>query len=209
MTTPWHEAPLVALDLEGSGGQDREQEAILELAAVPLRDGRPDQQSAYVTLINPGRPIPQRPWISPGLTHEVLRTAPPLHQVAGHITGMLTGRWIVGHNIGVDWRLLHRRLPDLHPAGLIDTLMLARAAGMDGGRSLTALTDRAGLSPTLRTTVRDSQPHRALWDATGAALLLAWLIDQYWPGRTPTLDDLRTITGIDTNPPSETQVRLF
>ncbi|KIH99553.1 hypothetical protein LP52_06630 [Streptomonospora alba] len=33
---PWTQAPLVALDLEGTGAQDRENEAILEIAAVPL-----------------------------------------------------------------------------------------------------------------------------------------------------------------------------
>nr|WP_083420022.1 hypothetical protein [Pseudofrankia sp. BMG5.36] len=36
---PWYDAALVALDLEGGGAQDREHEAILELAAVPLRGG--------------------------------------------------------------------------------------------------------------------------------------------------------------------------
>src|SRR5450756_803910 len=72
----WKTAPLVALDLEGSGAQDREGEAILEIAVVPFTDGQPDTAAAYSTLINPGRTIPRRPWISPGLTTAVLAAAP-------------------------------------------------------------------------------------------------------------------------------------
>jgi DNA polymerase III subunit epsilon len=37
----WITAPLVTLDLEGSGAQDRDNEAVLEIAVVPLTDGRP------------------------------------------------------------------------------------------------------------------------------------------------------------------------
>ena len=35
--------------------QDRKQEAILEIAAVRLINGRPDLATAYTTLINPTR----------------------------------------------------------------------------------------------------------------------------------------------------------
>ncbi|WP_236700666.1 3'-5' exonuclease [Allosalinactinospora lopnorensis] len=65
---PWTDAVLVVLDLEGTGAQDREHEAILEIATVPLAGGLPDMSRCYETLISPGRPAPRRPWISPGLT---------------------------------------------------------------------------------------------------------------------------------------------
>jgi hypothetical protein len=58
--TSWKDTELVALDLEGSGVQDRENEDILEIAAVPIADGRPAAGDAYTTVINPGRPIPRR-----------------------------------------------------------------------------------------------------------------------------------------------------
>ena len=52
---PWHQADLVALDLEGSGAQDRENEAILEIAlVVPLTAGKPAVAEAYATLKNGG-----------------------------------------------------------------------------------------------------------------------------------------------------------
>ena len=55
---------------------------LLEIAIVPMRDGQPFLAGSYTTLINPGRPIPRRPWISPGLTSKVLATAPTLSEVA-------------------------------------------------------------------------------------------------------------------------------
>ena len=83
---PWTQAPLVALDLEGTGAQDRDDEGILEIALVPITAGRPSLDEAYTTLINPGRPIPRRPWISPGLTDATLATAPPLSDIAPELT---------------------------------------------------------------------------------------------------------------------------
>src|SRR5689334_3064339 len=75
ISRPWTHAPLVVIDLEGTGAQDGDAEAILEIAAVRLLNGRPDTGTAYTTLINPERPVPARPWISPGLTADVLATA--------------------------------------------------------------------------------------------------------------------------------------
>lgn len=43
----WRAAPLVALDLEGTGAQDGTDEAILEIAAVRIEDGSPDLATAY------------------------------------------------------------------------------------------------------------------------------------------------------------------
>jgi len=38
----WRDADPLALDLKGSGPQDGDDEAILEIALVPLRDGQPN-----------------------------------------------------------------------------------------------------------------------------------------------------------------------
>lgn len=75
---------LVAIDLEGSGAQDREREAILEIALVPIVDWQPDMTAAYCTLINPERSVPQRPWISPGLTDEAPAPRPVGHGCQRH-----------------------------------------------------------------------------------------------------------------------------
>jgi DNA polymerase III epsilon subunit-like protein len=186
---PWTSAPLAALDLEGTGAQDRDAEAILEIAVVPLTGGLPDMASAWESLINPERPVPRRPWISPGLTDGVLAGAPSAAEVAPRLRSMVEGRYLVGHNIGVDARLLRRRHPDVRPAGLVDTLRLARQVDGTAPKSLGALVDQHALADKLARLVPGGQPHRALFDTVAAALLLAALVQQRWE-RPPSLGDL-------------------
>jgi DNA polymerase III subunit epsilon len=200
-TGEWTAAPLVALDLEGSGAQDRDSEAILEIAVVPLTAGRPDTAAAYTTLINPGRLIPQRPWISPGLTTAVLATAPGPADVEPELARRINGHIIVGHNVGVDWRLLHRRHPAITPTALIDTLRLARHLKLGTKNSLSALTAQLELTPEIERLATGSQPHRALWDTIAAALLLPALIARAWP-QGATLTDLLSIAALDPAHPS-------
>lgn len=200
-TGEWATAPLVALDLEGSGAQDHDNEAILEIAVVPFTAGHPDTASAYTTLINPGRPIPRRPWISPGLTSAVLAAAPAPGDVEPELARRVNGHALVGHNIGVDWRLLHRRFPAITPTALIDTLRLARHLKLGTKNSLTALTTQLELTPQIERLAAGSQPHRALWDTIGAALLLPALIEKAWPAGA-SLADLLDIAAIDIAAPT-------
>jgi DNA polymerase III subunit epsilon len=163
---------------------------------VPLAAGRPDTDAAYITLINPGRRIPRRPWISPGLTTDVLAAAPAPADVEPELARRINGHIIVGHNIGVDWRLLHRRYPALTPTALIDTLRLARHLKLGTKNSLGALTAQLELTAQIERLAVGSQPHRALWDTIAAALLLPALIARAWP-RGATLADLLAIAAID------------
>ncbi|MEV0400011.1 3'-5' exonuclease [Actinoallomurus sp. NPDC050550] len=207
--TTWKDAPLVALDLEGTGAQDRGDEAILEIAVVPIAGGRPSLDDAYTTLINPGRPVPRRPWISPGLADKALAEAPTLAEVEPELAARLDTRIIVGHNIGVDWRLLHRRCPDIQPASLIDTLRLARRARPgDKRNSLTALLDHYELTDQVTRLAPNSRPHRAIWDTIGVALLITALIDDLRGGDTLTLRELQRFaelprTRIDRSEPEQ------
>jgi DNA polymerase III epsilon subunit-like protein len=191
----------MALDLEGSGAQDHDDEAILEIAVVPLAAGQPDTAAAYTTLINPGRRIPRHPWISPGLTNTALASAPFPAEVEPELARRINGRILVGHNIGVDWRLLHRRHPGITPAALIDTLRLARHLKLGAKNSLSSLTAQFDLIAEIERLADGSQPHRALWDTIAAALLLPALIAKAWPAGA-TLTELLGIAAIDLQTPS-------
>jgi DNA polymerase-3 subunit epsilon/exodeoxyribonuclease X len=201
-SVPWQQARLVALDLEGTGAQDHDDEAILEIAVVPLADGKPDMPNAYCTLVNPGRPVPRRPWISPGLSSRTLADAPAIAVVEPELARRLDGAFIVGHNVNVDSRLLHRQCPSVRPRALIDTLRLARRAHPgEKGNNLAKLLDRHQLTAIVTELARDSQPHRALWDTTGTALLLGALVTAYYPDGA-TIDELLTTAGLDAKPAS-------
>lgn len=201
---------LVALDLEGSGAQDRDNEAILEIALVSIVNWQPDMASAYCTLINPGRPIPQKPWISPGLTDAVLRDAPTLAAVEPELARRVNGKYLVGHNIGVDWRLLHRRCPGITPAGLIDTLRLARTIDPATRNGLQALADRFGLTDDVNRLAAGSAPHRALWDTTAVGLVLPALARRMYAGCLSVrvlIDAAAPLAGTD--PAATSQLSLF
>jgi len=194
----WRDADLVALDLEGSGAQDREAEVILEIATVPIVAGVPVVADAYCTLVNPGRTIAARPWISPGLTNAALAGAPDLTTVEPHLAARINGRVLVGHNISVDWRLLHRRCPTVAPSGLLDTYKLARHVRAGSSKALGALVEQQGLARAVTAQAAGSQPHRALWDTVAAALLLAALVEQL--GRPyPSIGELLVIAGVPMN----------
>ena len=203
---------LVAIDLEGSGAQDRGHEAILEIALIPIVDWQPDVATAYCTLINPERPIPQRPWISPGLTDAALRDAPTLATVEPELAQRINGKYLVGHNVGVDWRLLHRRSPGITPAGLIDTLRLARLHHNGGlGHKLGALVELLGLTEKVNQFAAGSKPHRALWDTAAVALVLPVLARRLL-GENPSIDELISAVGINlipTKTSGASQLTLF
>src|SRR5580704_12398162 len=91
--------------------EEEQEEAILEIAVVPLVAGHLDTAAACSTLINPGRRIPRRPWISPGLTNAALATSA---EVEPELARRINGHILVGRDIGVDWRLLHCRHPPGH-----------------------------------------------------------------------------------------------
>ncbi|GLY80567.1 3'-5' exonuclease [Actinoallomurus iriomotensis] len=208
----WTHAPLVALDLEGTGAQDRDDEAILEIALVPITAGRPSINDAYTTLIDPGRRIQQRPWISPGLTNATLAAAPPLSHVEPMLRQHSNAKILVGHNVAVDWRLLHRRCPSIRPVGLIDTLRLARHLHPAlREKSLAALVERYALTEHVTGLAPASRPHRALWDATAAAVLLTALVNDLPNSTALTLNELRHLSGLpmqDKTSPPDTAPQL-
>ncbi|MFD8497704.1 PolC-type DNA polymerase III [Amycolatopsis sp. NPDC059657] len=197
-TVPWTDADLVAIDLEGSGPQDPAGEAILEIALVPIRDGAPALDLAYSTLINPQRKITRGPWTSPGITNAVLEQAPSLDEVAPTIINMVAGARLVGHNVRVDWRLLHKTVPSAAPAGLIDTLRLAkhRHPELKKGHGLQAWIERLELTETITEASHGGQPHRALWDTVATATLLLTFLRER-PATETELGTLLSTAGLD------------
>jgi hypothetical protein len=57
----WTAAPLVDLDLEGSGAQDHDDEAILEIAIVPVIAGHPETASPRRSSNSPQAVSPTAP----------------------------------------------------------------------------------------------------------------------------------------------------
>ncbi|MGH3311961.1 MAG: 3'-5' exonuclease [Streptomyces sp.] len=82
--------------------------------------------------------------------------------------------WICGHNAHAEYGVLIRHLPDWPPAGVIDTLRLARATYKNlPSYSLDALISQPDL------THASAQRHRATFDAYATAQLLIAMAGQY------------------------------
>lgn len=105
----------VALDLETTG-LDPRRDDIVEIAAVPFVQARP--QHAYVTRVNPGRPIPSDSSRIHGITDEMVIRAPRIGEVLAKLEEVCDNRVLVGHGIGFDLAVLSRsrRLHRLAPA---------------------------------------------------------------------------------------------
>jgi DNA polymerase III epsilon subunit-like protein len=95
----------VALDLETTG-LDPRRDAIVSLAAIPFVEGIPGP--GYVTLVDPGRPIPPASTAIHGLTDGMVHGGPPLERVLERTDPVVGDAVLVGHHVGFDVAVLAR-----------------------------------------------------------------------------------------------------
>ena len=95
----------VAIDLETTG-LDAGRDAIVAAAAIPFVGGR--AQPGYVTLVNPGRPIPAAATRIHGIDDTHVAAAPSLDEVLPHVELACRDRVVVGHDVGFDLAVLAR-----------------------------------------------------------------------------------------------------
>ncbi|MDQ0904485.1 exodeoxyribonuclease X [Streptomyces canus] len=169
----WPQRVLV-VDVEGNGTNPPD---LVEIAALPVRDGQPDTSTAKAWLIRPERPVTARAVSIHGLTNELLADEPAWAELADPVHDFLGRDWICAHNAHVDYRELSRHLPKWEPAGVIDTLRLAKAThkGLPS-YSLDALLKH--LEPDLSQAPRVGR-HRATYDAYATAQLLIAMASHY------------------------------
>jgi len=162
---------LVVVDVEGNGQQPPE---IVELAAVTITDSTVSEPVSW--LVKPDRPItaPVTRKVH-GISNTHVAAAPPFVEIHHQVEAVLAGGWLVAHNARVKVELLARQLPGFVPAGVLDTLRLARVLwpGRDSyGLDALIRQERLDLS-----VVAASRRHRAAYDAWATALLLLRLLD--------------------------------
>lgn len=162
------------VDVETTGGA-RSGDRITEIAAVCVR-GTGEVLEEYVSLVNPGRPIP--PFITrlTQITDEMVRDSPRFGDIAAEVRRVLEGRVFVAHNVSFDWGFVSSELERSTGEGLnggrrLCTVRLARRLVPElDRRSLGALSEYFGIENEAR--------HRALGDARATAALLARLLER-------------------------------
>jgi DNA polymerase-3 subunit epsilon len=179
----------VALDLETTG-LDPRRDVTVALAAVPFVDGAPGE--GYVTLVDPGRPIPPASTVIHGITDAMVRGAPAVAETLAALDAVVAHQVLVGHRLGFDLAVLGRarraaRRPALdNPA--IDTMALA-AALCPEWRSF-------GLDEVAaRLGIRIEGRHTARGDAVAAGQLLLALLPAVTARGCRTVADLLWLQG--------------
>jgi len=165
---PWTSSRIVVADIEGNG---RRPPSLVEAALVPIVDGRIGEPATW--LVHPGEPITWQATRVHGISNQEVADLPVVDAVADEIRAHLAGAVVVAHNAHVDLDVLTRELPGWQPAGVIDTLKLARAR-LPGQATyrLGALVDALNLAQDLPAGLR---PHRAGYDALVTARLFVHL----------------------------------
>ncbi|WP_030244988.1 3'-5' exonuclease [Streptomyces sp. NRRL S-350] len=161
------------VDVEGNGGTPPD---LVEVAAIPVIGGSPVPSSTRSVLLRPPSPITPFARRVHGIRNQDVAQAPTWDQVGPQIQASLEGVWIAAHAAHVDYGVLLRHMPDWKPAGVLDTLRLARATYPKAGRySLDALIELTAIDLASV----PGQRHRAAYDARATALLLIALAEHY------------------------------
>lgn len=181
--------PLTIFDVETTGLDPLKGHRIIEIAGLRLENGVLQEETAFVTLVNPERDIPWEARQVNKITEEEVKAAPTIDLVLPQFLEFAKGSVLVAHNASFDMSFLEAEkqycwgytdLPDC-----LCTLMLSRNLyPTDFRHNLDAVSKRFNLDmPVAR--------HRALADVilTGQALMRMM-------ERVSSFDDLRKRAGI-------------
>ena len=154
------EAYFAFLDVETTGLDPNSGDKVCEVAVIKTVGGQIADE--FVTLINPGRNIPERAVSIHGITQTMVNRAPLFRDIADELLDFLTDTVIVAHNARFDLEFLGSELRNLNLSlpenNVIDTLAIARRYYTFPSNNLGDIARYIGLP-------LDKQ-HRALADVT-------------------------------------------
>lgn len=167
------ELSYVAFDTETTGLDPLGSDAVVQLAAVRVVNGRVLERETFDRLVDPGRPIPPLSTRFHGITDAMVQGRPPLEVVLPQFRQFVGPSVLVAHNAAFDLAFLHQAEEG---AGVrldlpvLDTMLLS-ALLMEhlDAHSLEAATARLGVSIRGR--------HTALGDSIATAHLFVRLLD--------------------------------
>ncbi len=117
----------IAFDLETTGfipGVDQ----ITEIAAVRFENGEPSEM--FVTLVNPGKPIPEGAQRVSGITDEMVQDKPTIDTLLEPFADFCGSDILVAHNASFDFQFIAHNVQKIEtraPKGfMLDTLALSK-----------------------------------------------------------------------------------
>lgn len=176
----WRDHTITVLDFEGTGVVKGWPDEPWQIGLVQIRGGSIIQQSAYESLLRIGdRPFNRH---APGRHEELrcaMRSAPDLPSLWPVLKTFLEGTVLAAHQASTEKRYLSHAFPLHAPDITLDTLKLTRKVypGLTSYR-LDDLLKRLSLQSRVHQMVPEREPHDALYDAVGCAVLLEHLLSQ-------------------------------
>ncbi len=148
------------LDVETTGLDPASGDKICEIAVIKTIDGQLADE--FVSIINPGRNIPERAISIHGITQVMVNRAPFFRDIAKDLLDFLNDAVIVAHNAKFDLEFLRSELKNLTLSlpenEVIDTLGIARRYYKFPSNNLGEIAKSIGLPI--------DEQHRALADVT-------------------------------------------
>jgi len=188
MATVNNTTPLIALDAvvidTETTGLDPAKARIVEIAAVPLKGGKLDENAALRQLVHPGQPIPKVATGIHKIDDAMVASAPGFAAVWPDLAATISGAIVIGHRIGFDLAVLKGEcaragLPWAVPRTL-DTALLAEVAEPNlGGYTIEHLASWLGVTVDGR--------HSALGDAAVTGRIFLALLPRLRNGNIRTL----------------------
>ncbi len=147
---------------------------IVQIGALRVLNGRIVPNERFETLVDPGRPIPERATRVHGISDRMVDGAPDIGRASRAFHHFAGDAVIVAHNAPFDMAFLHRHAATAgvrwdHP--VVDTVLLSAVLfGTTETHTLDALAERLGVA------VPETRRHTAMGDAeVTAAVLLKML----------------------------------
>ena len=161
----------VVFDTEPTGLDPADR--IVQIAGLRIMAGRPTGER-FETLVNPGRPIPQRATRIHGITDAMVALAPDMTTALRAFRHFTEDAVLIAHNAPFDMGLLRSAATETgaeFPNRVLDTVLLsAMVWGKSAPHSLDALAERLGV------TIPPEARHTAMGDAEAAAQIFLRLI---------------------------------
>jgi DNA polymerase III epsilon subunit len=164
---------LIAIDLETTGLYPEKGDMIIEIGAVPIRDGSVLMEECFETFVDPLVPVPPNITRITGITDDMVLGAPSLKEALMRFLSYIENSPLVAHNAPFDIGFLDHCLYKLGLSPIrnevIDTLVLSKLVyGPQPRHNMDALLARLGIPYDRR------KRHRSTMDAylTARAYLL-------------------------------------
>ena len=175
------ESKIIVLDFETTGNVKGYLNLPWQIGMVPLRKGKVVADEAFTSLLrvpedHPFNPYTPGRWASRRME---IGKAPSLPELWPALSARLTHFPLCAHNVGTERSIITTAFPMQPFNEWIDTLPLSRMAFPSlHDHKLQTVLDYLQLNDDLAHCCPGLQPHDALYDATGAAYIMAFLLNQ-------------------------------